>query len=386
MAMITGKTAKRRPSVFGDYAKRPGDWQETKDQWRSVGEGIGLLDSEEGEAEPTMLAVPSVEETPETVQEDTPTDLPTVSEDVQPAEESEASRRLKRKDAAYSQFQATYAKQMEKFDIDSESLDAAFNKQMKESQAIYSAASANTESRQMWEGIIQGIAHLAAGIIGHQTGLDLSGVKFDKRNWDAEKNRIQQDNQNRKQTLLQSMSQQQRKLAERRATAYQDYNVTAQGLDRALQQVRHEDTMALREREGMLNRADKIAAAMARGVTDEKKQTLKEYNQHLNNIYGQLKAKKGNPKLIITEINKANDKARSLGFPEPYPEDITEDVNVWYSSTDRIATVKEMTERLMLGSKTTAPIVTKDASHPPQEQDGNIYDWDPAQNKYIPRR
>lgn len=41
---------------------------------------------------------------------------------------------------------------------------------------------------RLWEGIIQGLGYLAAGIIGAKEGLDLSGLKFDETDWNSQLN------------------------------------------------------------------------------------------------------------------------------------------------------------------------------------------------------
>lgn len=52
---------------------------------------------------------------------------------------------------------------------------------------IYAQTKDQVAAREMWDGIIKGIGHIAAGVYGQNTGLDLSGVKFDQTDWDKKR-------------------------------------------------------------------------------------------------------------------------------------------------------------------------------------------------------
>jgi len=64
-------------------------------------------------------------------------------------------------------------------------VDEEYKKSLAQAYDTYQKTKDQQASAALWESIINGIGHLAAGIIGGKEGLDLSGVKFDKTDWDA---------------------------------------------------------------------------------------------------------------------------------------------------------------------------------------------------------
>jgi len=60
-----------------------------------------------------------------------------------------------------------------------------YKKSLAQAYDTYQKTKDQQASAALWESIINGIGHLAAGVIGGKEGLDLSGVKFDKTDWDT---------------------------------------------------------------------------------------------------------------------------------------------------------------------------------------------------------
>lgn len=63
-------------------------------------------------------------------------------------------------------------------------LDKDFKTALGKAQDAYERTKDSNASKALWEGIIQGLGHLAAGVYGLRTGLNLGGLKFDKTDWD----------------------------------------------------------------------------------------------------------------------------------------------------------------------------------------------------------
>lgn len=58
---------------------------------------------------------------------------------------------------------------------------------------LYEQTKDQTASRELWDSIIQGVGHIAAGVYGQKTGLDLSGVKFNQTDWDKKRDLAQSE-------------------------------------------------------------------------------------------------------------------------------------------------------------------------------------------------
>jgi len=57
--------------------------------------------------------------------------------------------------------------------------------EMKIVAAEYKATKDQQAKQQLWEGLVSGLAAIASGMYGLKHGIDMSGVKFDRTNWDA---------------------------------------------------------------------------------------------------------------------------------------------------------------------------------------------------------
>ena len=74
-----------------------------------------------------------------------------------------------------------------------ELVDSEYKQALADAMSAYKATKDQQDSARLWEAIIHGIGHLAAGVIGMKEGLDLSGLKFSKTDWDAEYKRSRKD-------------------------------------------------------------------------------------------------------------------------------------------------------------------------------------------------
>jgi len=64
-------------------------------------------------------------------------------------------------------------------------IDKQYEQSLAQAYDAYQKTKDQQASAALWESIINGIGHLAAGVVGMQTGLDLGGVEFDKTDWQA---------------------------------------------------------------------------------------------------------------------------------------------------------------------------------------------------------
>lgn len=62
---------------------------------------------------------------------------------------------------------------------------ARMQNEMKIIAAEYKATKDQQAKQQLWEGLISGLGAIASGMYGLKHGIDMSGVKFDRTNWDA---------------------------------------------------------------------------------------------------------------------------------------------------------------------------------------------------------
>lgn len=67
----------------------------------------------------------------------------------------------------------------------------AFDKKRDRALAAYQATTDKLAQKQLWEGLINGLGMIAAGMYGLNTGSDMSGVKFSKSNWEEKLNRAE---------------------------------------------------------------------------------------------------------------------------------------------------------------------------------------------------
>lgn len=65
--------------------------------------------------------------------------------------------------------------------------------EMKIVAAEYKATKDQQAKQQLWEGLISGLGAIASGMYGLKHGLDMSGVKFDRTNWDAKATAARED-------------------------------------------------------------------------------------------------------------------------------------------------------------------------------------------------
>ena len=72
-------------------------------------------------------------------------------------------------------------------DEDFRKMSEDFQKELNLAYDLYKQTKDEVAAKEMWEGIMHGVATMAAGAYGSKHGMDLSGVKFDKTDWDKKR-------------------------------------------------------------------------------------------------------------------------------------------------------------------------------------------------------
>ena len=171
-----------------------------------------------------------------------------------PIDTSEFEKRFKANTAALINAESD-------FDEDAKQLDQDMSEEIARSRALYAGAKDEVASKEMWESIIQGIAHMAAGVIGHQTGLDLGGLQFDKKNWEAERDRLYREMQARNAEAEKRMNSQQRALSDRRTARYRRKVMDDEVVQRAMQTHLENEKDKRRIRDIKYSEAEKLKRA-----------------------------------------------------------------------------------------------------------------------------
>lgn len=70
---------------------------------------------------------------------------------------------------------------------------ARMQNEMKIVAAEYKATKDQQAKQQLWEGLISGLGAIASGMYGLKHGIDMSGVKFDRTNWDEKAKAARED-------------------------------------------------------------------------------------------------------------------------------------------------------------------------------------------------
>lgn len=259
----------------------------------------------------------------------------------------------------YTALRNQLAEDADGFNADAEDIDSDLMKGIREAKAMYQTSKDAEANKQLWEAMIQGISHIVAGVVGHQTGLNMGGLKFDKQDWDRRRDQLFGEMQSAKQDAYKKMSEDRQRLADKRASSYQNYKLQADDLDRARQMDKDrwlreqaEAEMDMRQAKALTDRIEAIKG----GSNENSKQMLKDYNRVVGNV-DQALAKfkednnKDNANDLKLQASEANKRAQALGLPAPYPDltDIVKPGMLWGTN---VAKFEDVTKRLMdhLGS------------------------------------
>lgn len=202
----------------------------------------------------------------------------------------------------------------QEFDTEADELDKTFAQSVKEIKGMYSALQADADKKRMWEQLINGLSHIAAGVVGMQTGLNLGGIKFDKRDWDAEKDRLMAQHKAAKEDVYRNLNTRQRTLANKRAQSYRNYKMKRDDIQQAFQNAATTKTLNLKERDQKIQ----WFKAMSSGATKGDK-ALEKISDKLNaEVINELdKGEGADFDKVLGFVKAANARAGRKIFGEP---------------------------------------------------------------------
>lgn len=252
-----------------------------------------------------------------------------------PSEEPTLEEQIANMRSQITGLQKDYSGNESKFVEDSKKMDSELAQELAKAQTAYELSRDATASKQMWEGIIQGIAHIAAGLIGKNTGLNLGGLKFDKQDWQAEKDRILRELQSTRDTAFRTMSAGQRKLAEQRMAAAQDYRVRSDILNTALNSLEKKEALEARKQKEINDRlrteqreTEYLARQLKADQRNNYKTKLTNFMRSYNNFL--KKDNESNREALESAALLANQAAEEYGVPKVAPEDlVADDPKAW---------------------------------------------------------
>jgi hypothetical protein len=309
---------------------------------------------------------------PKVVEKDASADSETSDTSEPPAPETPA---VDPKEARINSMRQQWEEDNEGFNQEARDTDSELMRGIQEAKAMYQTSKDSEANKQLWESMIQGIAHIAAGVIGHQTGLNLGGLKFNQTGWDRRRDQIFNEMQSSKQDAYRKMSEDRQRIADKRAAAYQGYKIGSDELDRALRKEQTEFSQGLAEGKLKVDQAKAVTdriKAIRDGNDEVKKQQLKDYNRVVGNVDSALQAlkkdsSKENAADLKLQASEANKRAAALELPEPYPDltNIVKPGMIWGTNVSKF---EDVTKQLQdhLGGPEEDPQIAKFA------QDNNI--------------
>ena len=258
-----------------------------------------------------------------------------------------------------------YKGQADELDNDLSNLDAELLSELKTANAVYKTAGADIDKKELYQSLIRGFGHIAAGLIGKNTGLNLGGLKFEQKDWDKTRAQALSELKANRESAMATMDVGQKRVAGKRAALAQDTKMQAEEMDRILGQLQHEDLLAIKEATLAETKDKNIKAQMAElAKQPDKKQDLNEYNSVLGHFEAVLQKFKLSPdehrEDLRTKALDINERATRLGLNSPVPSNLASDKDKWWGD----ATPEEVTKSIrahITGATAALPTETKDA-------------------------
>ena len=248
--------------------------------------------------------------------------------------------RLKGQQAAFNEKTkvqlANYRTDTETLNKSAKALDSTLLAEIGKANNIYRSAGKDIDQREMWESIINGLGHIVAGVVGRQTGLNLGGIEFDKKDWDRKRDQIMSELRESKADANKRMSDSQRRISEKRDSRKQDYRIDSDDLARLERQQGDIMALEMKQAEDQLNREASLRKELAtRDPVDVAQFTsnLSEAEKALNAL--SKDDSKENVEAVRMWTKKANDFADTIKTTRPFPDNIVEVVmeDHWYGSS-----------------------------------------------------
>ena len=235
--------------------------------------------------------------------------------------------RLKGQQAAFNEKTkvqlANYRTDTDTLNESAKSLDAKLLEEIGKANNIYRSAGKDIDQREMWESIINGLGHIVAGVVGQQTGLNLGGIEFDKKDWDRKRDQIMSELRESKADANKRMSDSQRRISEKRDSRKQDYRIDSDDLARLERQQGDIMALEMKQAEDQLNREASLRKELATRdpvEVDQFKSNLSESEKALNALSKDPSDE--NIEAVRLYTKKANEYADKIGLTRPYPDEV----------------------------------------------------------------
>lgn len=294
-------------SIFGQKPKRP-------DDEFSLSPTLPTPKTNEQRKEDALARVrESVAKRPATPEEP--------AKDQGPSLNQQISSKIEEFQNATDDLYEQYKSKPEQFDAQAKQVDEDFLNTIKEANELYKVSQDKVAAGQLWESVIQGIGHIVAGLVGHQTGLNLGGLKFNSNNWAEQREIIQNELQNAKQDAYKKLSNDRQRIADQRMAAAKNYQMQTDQLDRAQRKTLQEINLLQKER----NRQEAVLSDYQKNLSklnDAKVKQLQTYVENTEKAVKKYGDKKGPTTLKNVELEafKANKFAKDNGLLAPYPD------------------------------------------------------------------
>ena len=208
-----------------------------------------------------------------------------------------------------------------------ELLDQDFKNELARAQTAYEQTKNSDAAKALYEGIIRGIGHLAAGVYGLRTGLNLGGMQFDKTDWEAK----QRANREELQQAINKAKDVRIVKGEKLDRAYQrsldklkqNQQLNEMALSKATTDARLEDAAKERQLRQYIENQRAIEAMLDRAAKGKDSKTVDKIKQleklekrlfDLNKAYGKKETEE-TLELLKTETQRYQTMAKELGLP-----------------------------------------------------------------------
>jgi hypothetical protein len=255
--------------------------------------------------------------------------------------------------------------QAEAYDI----LDDDFKKTLGKAQAAYERTKDTNAAKALYEGIIQGVGHIAAGVYGLRTGLNLGGLQFSKTDWDAKQKNamleLQQAIDQAKDVRGVKGQKLERDYQRSLDVMKQNQQLNEQALGKAIANARFDDANKERKLRQSIENQRSISAlreAALKGKNTPLVNKIKELEKlekrlfDLNKAYGKKESDE-TLELLKTETQRYKNLSKDLGInADVYePSDFAEEEGFLWNSSPSATKIEERRQARIGGeSPTTA--------------------------------
>ena len=209
-------------------------------------------------------------------------------------------------------------------------LDDEFKKALSDANLAYQKTKDSQASKQLWEGIINGLGHIAAGVYGMKTGLNLGKQEFNRSDWDAKAQLAKNELLAARDAAKDVRAIQGQKLDQVYKRSLDGINNNQKAVDQAIQQAGNKariqdaakDRALRKQSEDRRQRQAMLELAMSQGDKGNVKDKVKELEKIEKRLFDLNKtfnkdSDEQTLDLMRTETERYSNLAKQLGIDEP---------------------------------------------------------------------